>query len=166
MLFRSQRDDLSCFQLHHKRTTCLARLEALRLASAVSSGTAYPRSPPNRAPTNSSLPLQEESLAHVQDAQEPHPPPPESRRRRDRHSPFQRRRLRLPRPSPSFSSSSLPDRLTRSQTKALALPTEQEMRPKDKYSVFSRTDPGYRKSVHKVPKWTRLTLRLNPLVSA
>lgn len=36
------------------------------------------------------------------------------------------------------------------QDKALAMPTEQQMRPKDKYTVFSRTDPGYRKSLHKV----------------
>lgn len=26
------------------------------------------------------------------------------------------------------------------------------MHPKDKYTTFSRTDPGYRKSMHKVPK--------------
>lgn len=65
--------------------------------------------------------------------------------------------------------------------KALELLTEAEMRPKDKYSTFSRTSPGYRKSLHKVrspsralvdgaelirdsqvPKWTRLTLRESP----
>ena len=34
--------------------------------------------------------------------------------------------------------------------KAMELLTESEMRPKDKYSTFSRTDPGYRKSLHKV----------------
>ena len=34
--------------------------------------------------------------------------------------------------------------------KALELLTESEMRPKDKYSTFSRTSPGYRKSLHKV----------------
>ncbi|WVQ84616.1 hypothetical protein IAT38_006771 [Cryptococcus sp. DSM 104549] len=51
---------------------------------------------------------------------------------------------------------------TRSLTKALALPTEDEMRPKDKYTTFSKHDRGFRKSMHKVPKWTRLTLRENP----
>ncbi|KAG7562797.1 hypothetical protein FFLO_01752 [Filobasidium floriforme] len=44
----------------------------------------------------------------------------------------------------------------------LALPKESEMKPKDKYTTFSRTTEGYRKSVHKVPKFTRLTLRENP----
>ncbi|ORY41451.1 putative MRPL31-mitochondrial ribosomal protein, large subunit [Leucosporidium creatinivorum] len=52
---------------------------------------------------------------------------------------------------------------THSLVRALALPTEQEMHPKDKYTTFSRTDPGYRKSMHKVPKWTRITSRTNPL---
>lgn len=36
------------------------------------------------------------------------------------------------------------------QTKALAMPTQRDMPPKDKYTIFSRTDPGYRKSLHKV----------------
>ncbi|WVO18536.1 hypothetical protein L204_106255 [Cryptococcus depauperatus] len=51
---------------------------------------------------------------------------------------------------------------TRSLTKAVALPTEAEMVPRDKYTTFSKHDPGYRKSQHKVPKWTRTTLRENP----
>ncbi|KAM6500819.1 mitochondrial 54S ribosomal protein YmL31 [Amanita muscaria] len=46
--------------------------------------------------------------------------------------------------------------------RALQLPTEQEMPAKDKYTVFSPHMPGYRKGIHKVPKWTRLTLRVNP----
>ncbi|OJA10401.1 hypothetical protein AZE42_03550 [Rhizopogon vesiculosus] len=46
--------------------------------------------------------------------------------------------------------------------KALQLPKEHEMDPKDKYTVFSATSKGYRKGIHKVPKWTRLTLRVNP----
>ncbi|PWN99708.1 mitochondrial ribosomal protein L31 [Tilletiopsis washingtonensis] len=46
--------------------------------------------------------------------------------------------------------------------RALLLPTEQEMAPRDKYTTFSRTARDYRKGVHKVPKWTRLTLRENP----
>lgn len=35
-------------------------------------------------------------------------------------------------------------------TRALALPKESEMLPKDKYTVFSKNDRGFRKSVHKV----------------
>ncbi|KAL8284300.1 hypothetical protein RQP46_005049 [Phenoliferia psychrophenolica] len=47
-------------------------------------------------------------------------------------------------------------------TKALALKTEPEMVAKDKYTTFSRTDPDYRKGLHKVPHWTRITSRENP----
>ncbi|KAI9566498.1 mitochondrial 54S ribosomal protein YmL31 [Boletus coccyginus] len=46
--------------------------------------------------------------------------------------------------------------------RAMLLPKEHEMVPKDKYTVFSSTARGYRKGIHKVPKWTRLTLRTNP----
>ncbi|KAL9714857.1 hypothetical protein Ac2012v2_001517 [Leucoagaricus gongylophorus] len=46
--------------------------------------------------------------------------------------------------------------------RALELPKEHEMLAKDKYTVFSPRAEGYRKSIHKVPKWTRLTLRTNP----
>ncbi|SGY75565.1 BQ5605_C005g03432 [Microbotryum silenes-dioicae] len=46
---------------------------------------------------------------------------------------------------------------------ALALPTEASMPARDKYTTFSRTERGYRKSMHKVPKWTKLTNRTNPL---
>ncbi|KAJ9114938.1 hypothetical protein QFC20_001312 [Naganishia adeliensis] len=46
--------------------------------------------------------------------------------------------------------------------RALLLPTEAEMLPKDKYTTFNPTSQGYRKSVHKVPKFTKLTLRENP----
>ncbi|KAF9533381.1 mitochondrial 54S ribosomal protein YmL31 [Crepidotus variabilis] len=45
---------------------------------------------------------------------------------------------------------------------ALKLPKEHEMPAKDKYTVFSPHEKGYRKGIHKVPKWTRLTLRTNP----
>lgn len=45
---------------------------------------------------------------------------------------------------------------------ALALPTESQMTPRDKYTVFSRSAPGHRKSVHKVPKFTKLTIRTSP----
>lgn len=47
-------------------------------------------------------------------------------------------------------------------TKALELPKESDMHAKDKYTVFSRTARGYRKGVHKVPKFTRVTHRVNP----
>lgn len=43
------------------------------------------------------------------------------------------------------------------QTKALELPKEHEMPPKDKYTVFSPHARGYRKGIHKVPKWTRVS---------
>jgi rRNA maturation protein Rpf1 len=42
------------------------------------------------------------------------------------------------------------------QVRALELPKEHEMDPKDKYSVFTRHARGYRKGIHKVPKWTRV----------
>ncbi|KAG8933937.1 hypothetical protein FRC03_002955 [Tulasnella sp. 419] len=51
----------------------------------------------------------------------------------------------------------------RSLDLALALPKQHEMPAKDKYTVFSRSSRGYRKGIHKVPKWTRLTQRTNPL---
>ncbi|KAA1471257.1 60s ribosomal protein l31 [Dentipellis sp. KUC8613] len=47
-------------------------------------------------------------------------------------------------------------------TKALELPKEHEMDPKDKYTVFSPHDRNYRKGIHKVPKFTRITHRTNP----
>ncbi|EAU88158.1 60s ribosomal protein l31 [Coprinopsis cinerea okayama7 len=46
--------------------------------------------------------------------------------------------------------------------RALELPKEHEMPAKDKYTVFSPSVKGYRKGIHKVPKFTRLTLRTNP----
>ena len=42
------------------------------------------------------------------------------------------------------------------QNRALELPKEHEMPAKDKYTVFSATAKGYRKGIHKVPKWTRV----------
>jgi len=45
---------------------------------------------------------------------------------------------------------------------ALQLPKESEMPARDKYTVFNAKSKGYRKGIHKVPKWTRLTLRVNP----
>ena len=44
------------------------------------------------------------------------------------------------------------------QDKALELPKEHEMPPRDKYTVFSRHAKGYRKGIHKVPKWTRVRI--------
>ncbi|CCH40514.1 hypothetical protein BN7_47 [Wickerhamomyces ciferrii] len=41
-------------------------------------------------------------------------------------------------------------------------PKESEMTPRDKYTVFSKKSKGYRKPVHKVPKWTKLSMRENP----
>ncbi|KAF4576806.1 hypothetical protein EYR40_001051 [Pleurotus pulmonarius] len=49
-----------------------------------------------------------------------------------------------------------------SLTQALQLPKEHEMPARDKYTVFTPHARGYRKGIHKVPKWTRLTLRTNP----
>ncbi|KAF3770229.1 mitochondrial ribosomal protein L31 [Cryphonectria parasitica EP155] len=42
------------------------------------------------------------------------------------------------------------------------MPTEEEMRPKDKYTIFDRKEKRYRKGIHKLPKWTRVSQRLNP----
>jgi len=47
-----------------------------------------------------------------------------------------------------------------SQTKALELPKEHEMKPKDKYTVFTPHAKGYRKGIHKVPKWTRVRRKI------
>ncbi|KAI5787503.1 mitochondrial ribosomal protein L31-domain-containing protein [Pyronema domesticum] len=42
------------------------------------------------------------------------------------------------------------------------MPTEAEMEPKDKYTIFDRNARKYRKGIHKVPKWTRVSQRVNP----
>ncbi|KAI0110461.1 mitochondrial 54S ribosomal protein YmL31 [Nemania sp. FL0031] len=42
------------------------------------------------------------------------------------------------------------------------MPTEAEMLPKDKYTMFDRKAKRYRKGIHKLPKWTRVSQRLNP----
>jgi hypothetical protein len=41
-------------------------------------------------------------------------------------------------------------------------PKESEMTPKDKYWIFDKKAKGYRKSVHRQPKWTKLTNRVPP----
>ncbi|KAF5020789.1 hypothetical protein F66182_7185 [Fusarium sp. NRRL 66182] len=42
------------------------------------------------------------------------------------------------------------------------MPTEVEMLPKDKYTMFDRKAKRYRKGIHKLPKWTRVSQRVNP----
>ncbi|KAI4155920.1 MAG: hypothetical protein LQ340_000646 [Diploschistes diacapsis] len=42
------------------------------------------------------------------------------------------------------------------------MPTEQQMLPKDKYTMFDRKEKRYRKGIHKLPKWTRVSQRVNP----
>ncbi|KAI1820321.1 mitochondrial 54S ribosomal protein YmL31 [Xylaria intraflava] len=42
------------------------------------------------------------------------------------------------------------------------MPTEAEMLPKDKYTMFDRKEKRYRKGIHKLPKWTRVSQRINP----
>ncbi|KAK4199071.1 putative mitochondrial LSU ribosomal protein L31 precursor [Triangularia verruculosa] len=42
------------------------------------------------------------------------------------------------------------------------MPTEAEMLAKDKYTIFDRKEKKYRKGIHKLPKWTRVSQRLNP----
>jgi hypothetical protein len=42
------------------------------------------------------------------------------------------------------------------------MPTEQEMLPRDKYTIFDKKEKKYRKGIHKLPKWTRVSQRLNP----
>ncbi|RDA84499.1 hypothetical protein CP532_0960 [Ophiocordyceps camponoti-leonardi (nom. inval.)] len=42
------------------------------------------------------------------------------------------------------------------------MPTEAEMLPRDKYTMFDRKAKRYRKGIHKLPKWTRVSQRVNP----
>lgn len=42
------------------------------------------------------------------------------------------------------------------------MPSEQDMVSRDKYTIFDRKERGYRKGIHKLPKWTRVSQRLNP----
>ncbi|KAJ4391753.1 hypothetical protein N0V93_005373 [Gnomoniopsis smithogilvyi] len=42
------------------------------------------------------------------------------------------------------------------------MPTEEMMMSKDKYTMFDRKEKRYRKGIHKLPKWTRVSQRLNP----
>ncbi|KAK4106153.1 mitochondrial ribosomal protein L31 [Parathielavia hyrcaniae] len=42
------------------------------------------------------------------------------------------------------------------------MPTEAQMLPRDKYTMFDRKAKRYRKAIHKLPKWTRVSQRINP----
>ncbi|PYH95261.1 mitochondrial ribosomal protein L31 [Aspergillus ellipticus CBS 707.79] len=42
------------------------------------------------------------------------------------------------------------------------MPREEEMLPKDKYTIFDKKEKKYRKGIHKLPKWTRVSQRVNP----
>ncbi|KXX73286.1 hypothetical protein MMYC01_209801 [Madurella mycetomatis] len=42
------------------------------------------------------------------------------------------------------------------------MPTETQMLPRDKYTMFDRKAKRYRKGIHKLPKWTRVSQRINP----
>lgn len=46
--------------------------------------------------------------------------------------------------------------------KLMATPREHEMSPRDKYTTFDKKSKGYRKSLHRVPKWTKMSFRENP----
>lgn len=46
--------------------------------------------------------------------------------------------------------------------KASFFPKEYQMSAKDKYTVFDKKSRGYRKGIHKVPKWTKISARRNP----
>ena len=46
--------------------------------------------------------------------------------------------------------------------KSSFFPKENQMSSKDKYTVFDRKEKGYRKGIHKVPKWTKVSMRNNP----
>lgn len=41
-------------------------------------------------------------------------------------------------------------------------PKEYQMSAKNKYTVFDKKEVGYRKGIHKVPKWTKVSKRDNP----
>ncbi|KAL3471924.1 mitochondrial ribosomal protein L31-domain-containing protein [Aspergillus californicus] len=42
------------------------------------------------------------------------------------------------------------------------MPREEEMLPRDKYTLFDKKEKTYRKGIHKLPKWTRVSQRVNP----
>ncbi|CCK68278.1 mitochondrial 54S ribosomal protein mL60 KNAG_0A06160 [Huiozyma naganishii CBS 8797] len=48
-------------------------------------------------------------------------------------------------------------KLLRLLNKPAYFPKESEMEPKNKYTVFDKKVRGYRKGIHKVPKWTKVS---------
>lgn len=67
-------------------------------------------------------------------------------------------------PPPPSSPLSLfsPPSLLSQQLANLQLPSEAAMSPRDKYTMFSRKDVGYRKGIHKSPHYCKVTQRVNP----
>ncbi|KAJ2894736.1 mitochondrial 54s ribosomal protein 31 [Zalerion maritima] len=54
----------------------------------------------------------------------------------------------------------LPDQIQRWNEE---MPKENEMVARDKYTMFDRkVEKTYRKGIHKLPKWTRVSQRINP----
>ncbi|KAI9836299.1 MAG: hypothetical protein M1837_003427 [Sclerophora amabilis] len=64
--------------------------------------------------------------------------------------------------STAISASSRGTKLKAIERWKAEMPTEAEMQPRDKYTIFDRKEKGYRKGVHKLPKWTRVSQRVNP----
>lgn len=48
------------------------------------------------------------------------------------------------------------------ETKYEHFPKVSEMKTVDKYTVFNKNEKGYRKSIHRTPKWTKVSQRVNP----
>lgn len=96
---------------------------------------------------------QENPLEVVRDAQGECACPPQKGRRGHRSRPCKRRSVQSP---GEHGRSGGTHTLNPTQDRAMLLPKEHEMVPKDKYTVFSSTAHGYRKGIHKVPKWTRV----------
>ncbi|CAI5137935.1 ANL_HP_G0117860.mRNA.1.CDS.1 [Saccharomyces cerevisiae] len=48
--------------------------------------------------------------------------------------------------------------------KPSVFPKENQMSSKDKYWTFDKKAVGYRKGIHKVPKWTKISIRKAPKV--
>ncbi|KAH8925727.1 hypothetical protein BT69DRAFT_1085699 [Atractiella rhizophila] len=47
-------------------------------------------------------------------------------------------------------------------SKALLLPTEAQMLPKDKYTCFDKRGRNYRRGIHKLAKFSKVLQRVNP----
>ena len=96
---------------------------------------------------------QENTMEVVRDPQGECACPPQEGGRGHRHRPCKRRSVQS---LGEHSTTSTLHTLIPTQDRAMLLPKEHEMVPKDKYTVFSSTARGYRKGIHKVPKWTRV----------